>query len=335
MESNNSNICPKSLPMVSICCATYNHEKYIRKAIESFLAQKTSFPFEILIHDDASTDGTADIICYYQKRYPNIIRPIYQNENQYSKGKKILYEFLFPKARGKYIAICEGDDYWVDQNKLQLQYKHMEEKSNCTLCFHAAIEVTTNGSLIREIRQYQQEQYGQINDAILRGGGYCPTASLFFRREHVKKMPDFYLKAKTGDYPLQVFLASKGDIYYINKCMSAYRTGDPNSWTGRNANLNKEAELQLRIAEISMLDGFNKYTNYRYAHTVSERKLLYEVDILIINKQYKELRNKKYIPYMRKTKLQQRLKLYIIMFFPAFYIMYLKIKRQIKMKQVY
>ena len=102
-------------PLVSICCLTYNHAPYIRDAIEGFLMQKTNFPVEILIHDDASTDGTADIIREYETRYPDIIKPIYQTENQYSKGVKISREYQFSRARGKYIALCEGDDYWTDK----------------------------------------------------------------------------------------------------------------------------------------------------------------------------------------------------------------------------
>lgn len=97
--------------MVSICCITYNHEKYISEALESFLMQKTSFKYEILIHDDASTDNTAKIIREYEKKFPEIIKPIYQIENQYSKGNKINLVYNFPRAKGKYIAICEGDDY--------------------------------------------------------------------------------------------------------------------------------------------------------------------------------------------------------------------------------
>jgi len=106
-------------PIVSICCITYNHEKYIRDAIEGFLMQKTLFPIEILIHGDASTDKTADIIKEYEVKYPDIIKPIYQTENQFSKGVSISATYQFPRARGKYIAICEGDDYWTDPHKLQ------------------------------------------------------------------------------------------------------------------------------------------------------------------------------------------------------------------------
>ena len=112
--------------MVSICCITYNQEKYIKDAIEGFLMQKTNFLFEIIIHDDASTDKTADIIREYQQKYPDKIRTILQKENQYKKGVRNSYT-VFKEAKGKYIAFCEGDDYWIDENKLQKQVNYMEE----------------------------------------------------------------------------------------------------------------------------------------------------------------------------------------------------------------
>ena len=108
-------------PMVSVFCTAYNHEAYIRDALEGFVSQQTNFPFEVLIHDDASTDGTANIIREYAQKYPNIIRPVYQTQNQYSQKVPIIKTFLGPIAQGKYIAYCEGDDYWCDPLKLQRQ----------------------------------------------------------------------------------------------------------------------------------------------------------------------------------------------------------------------
>jgi len=126
--------------MVSIDCITYNHEDYIRDTIDSFLMQKTNFNYEILIHDDASTDRTAEIITEYQKKYPDIIKPIFQKQNQYSQGvKHISYKFNHTRAKGKYIAFCEGDDYWIDENKLQKQVDFLETNPECTFCFHNAI----------------------------------------------------------------------------------------------------------------------------------------------------------------------------------------------------
>ena len=111
----------KQSPLVSITCLTYNHAPYLRQCLDGFVMQKTSFPIEILIYDDASEDGTQDIIREYERKYPDLIKPIYQTENQYSKGVKVEFVYNYPRAKGKYIAFCEGDDYWTDPNKLQKQ----------------------------------------------------------------------------------------------------------------------------------------------------------------------------------------------------------------------
>jgi glycosyltransferase involved in cell wall biosynthesis len=121
------------IPLVSVCCAAYNHEQFIKECLDGFLMQKTNFVFEILINDDASTDNTASIIKEYEKKYPDIIKPIYQKENQYSKEGNVYPRFNFPRAKGKYIAICDGDDYWTDPLKLQQQVDFLEVNSQYAL----------------------------------------------------------------------------------------------------------------------------------------------------------------------------------------------------------
>ena len=124
-------------PLVSICCLAYNHAQFIRKCLDGFLMQQTDFPIEILIHDDCSTDGTIEIIQEYTAKYPDLIFPLYEDENQYSRGgagKMDLYNYR--RARGKYIAYCEGDDYWTDPLKLQKQVDFMEANSDYSVCFH-------------------------------------------------------------------------------------------------------------------------------------------------------------------------------------------------------
>ena len=122
-------------PLVSICCTAYNQEKYIAQTLDCFLAQQCDFSYEILIHDDASADRTPDIIRDYAARYPDAIFPVYQQENQYSKGLSIDGTFNFPRARGRYIALCEGDDFWCDPCKLQRQITYMEAHPECTFSF--------------------------------------------------------------------------------------------------------------------------------------------------------------------------------------------------------
>lgn len=122
--------------MVTIQCITYNHEKYIRQCLEGFVMQKTNFRFEAIVHDDASTDGTADIIREYAKQYPDIIKPIFETENQYSKHDGTIGKIIRQNTFGKYVAMCEGDDYWIDPLKLQKQVDFLECHPECVYSCH-------------------------------------------------------------------------------------------------------------------------------------------------------------------------------------------------------
>lgn len=131
-------------PLVSVIIITYNHEKYLRDSIEGCLEQKTDFPYEIIIHDDASTDGTTDIVREYAEKYPDLIIPILQKENQYSKGTKIIQSIIIPHSKGEYIAICEGDDYWCNPNKLERQIKFLQENPSFVGSSHQSLVISGN-----------------------------------------------------------------------------------------------------------------------------------------------------------------------------------------------
>jgi len=162
-------------PLVSICSITYNHGPYIKECLEGFLMQKTTFPVEILIHDDASTDGTEEIIREYEVKYPHIIKPLYEDENQWAKGKKGSKVFNFPRARGKYIAICEGDDYWTDSLKLQKQVEFLKKNSDCSLCFHASKSIRNNNPndyTLHRLKDIPRDNKFEMKHAILGGGRF-------------------------------------------------------------------------------------------------------------------------------------------------------------------
>ena len=209
---------------VSVICTTYNHEKYIAQALESFLAQITDFKFEILVHDDLSTDSTESIVRKYESEYPEMIRAFYEVENQYSKGISIMRTILIPEARGKYMAICEGDDYWTDVYKLQKQVDYMERHPKCSLCIHASEIVDSTGNRIQLISP--QNESGKIDaDKLIRGGGgFIATNSILTPMYLAKNTPS-YFDILSIDYVWQMYLASKGDTYYIAEIMSAYRKG--------------------------------------------------------------------------------------------------------------
>ena len=262
--------------MVSIKCLAYNHGRYIRRALDSFLMQKTNFQFEVVVHDDASTDDTADIIREYEQKYPDIIKPIYQTENQYKYGN-MSQKFIDPKFRGKYVAFCEGDDYWTDPYKLQMQVDYLEAHPDCSYTFHNASIVLEDDSPFKEkflpdnaifkaFAWENKDREYHTGDVI--NLAFIPTASIVARTEHVLSRKDFCDKPICGDLPLRLSLALKGYGYYFNRIMSAYRTGNPNSASGQAAK-SKEAVLNTFKGHKAILDGFNEYTDYRWDKEVN------------------------------------------------------------------
>jgi len=212
-------------PLVSIRCITYNHEKFITDAIEGFLMQKTDFSLEILIHDDASTDHTADIIRKYQEKYPHLIRAVFQSENQYQQGKKPS-RILQNMCRGKYSALCEGDDFWIDPSKLQKQVDFLEANPEFTLCAHDINIVDENGTILQRgsdnyLDRFNQDHVYDFDDIAL--GRFFYTCSMVIRNEPVYPLPEWTQQVYGGDYTTQLLAASKGRIKYFEDVMGCFR----------------------------------------------------------------------------------------------------------------
>lgn len=269
-------------PLVSVCCITYNHEPYIRDAIEGFLMQETDFPFEVIIHDDASTDRTAEIVREYAEKYPLIIRPIFQMENQWSKGVKISAVFVWPKARGEYIALCEGDDFWTKKNKLQAQVNCLKEHSNCSICLHTAERLSPDkknklgflGQPGQGDREYKLEEIGNK---------FFATASFVFRKIFVKNLPFCFQIAEAGDFITLLLLLEKGNGYYIDNVMSVFRSGVPG---GAHDRLEKARKNNKQIAHYflnrrKVLIEFDKYTEFKHHDFIKKFKAFYDFELLL------------------------------------------------------
>jgi glycosyltransferase involved in cell wall biosynthesis len=210
-------------PLVSIMCFTYNHVSFIRQCLDGFIMQKTNFPIEAIIHDDASTDGTADIIREYEKKYPDIIKPIYQKENQYSKGLDILTP-VSRKFRGKYIALCEGDDYWTDEYKLQKQVDFLEENEDFSICFHP-VKVYSEEKK-RFIENLTVPEVPDITDikTLVTKNNYINTPSVMYRtNQQVFKDLLNFPKLVIMDYCLHMLFAKYGKIKKLSDTMAVYR----------------------------------------------------------------------------------------------------------------
>lgn len=318
--------------MVSICCITYNHEKFIREALEGFLMQKTNFKYEIIIHDDASTDNTANIIREYEEKYPDIVKPIYQKENQYSKGVEIS-SITFEKTKGKYIALCEGDDYWTDENKLQIQVEYMENNPNCTFCFHDAYVLNMKNNKKEEWKWYNKKVWkkeGNYNAGELDLLDFIPTASFIFRKKHIKNLPEWYEKCVVGDRPLKLITTSFGYAHYIDRTMSIYRVESGNSAMDiiKKQNQNPEKAIEYFKKIEWFIDKFNTFSDFKYDKELNFSKDNIQFNILMVKKDYKKIiKQKRYRRFLNnRTKVILLLKVYV----PFIYKVLKDIKNKIK-----
>lgn len=210
--------------VVTIRCLVYNHEQYLRDCLEGFVMQKTNFPFEAIVHDDASTDGSAAIIKEYAEKYPDIIKPIYETENQYSKHDGSLRRIMDSHTRGKYIAYCEGDDYWIDPLKLQKQVDFLENHSEFSMCFtDFTFYIQKTGR--QYYRPFTRKQIIDLN--LLLKHNVVPTLTVLYRREitsdYYKNVVPCMPSWPMGDYPLWIWVASKTPLYRIPDNTAVYR----------------------------------------------------------------------------------------------------------------
>ena len=250
-------------PLLTVASVTFNHENYISESLDGILMQETDFPFEIIVHDDCSTDNTAKIIEEYAKKFPTIIKPILQKENQYSKGVKV-FTFIEEKILGEYVAICEGDDYWIDPNKLQIQLDEMRKVENCNLSFHSAIVVWEDKSKKDGIisKQANSNKIFTTSEVIKGDGGFCPTVSLIYKKEIGENLPEWYSKAPFGDYFMQILGSVRGGALYIDRSMAVYRGNTPGSWSeGRSKVETREKQVKQLMKTMDEMDRYfdNKF----------------------------------------------------------------------------
>lgn len=222
--------------MVSVLCTAFNHGKYIRQALESFVTQQTNFPFEVLVNDDCSCDDTADIIREYAGKYPHIIRPFYQQKNLYSQGINIYEHVFYPNAKGRYIALCEGDDFWSDPMKLQLQVDFLESHPDYSACVHNTRLLFCDGSEEnRELIPVSEDRDIPFEQVIKGMHVSYHTSSILSRREYLINSPDFKaVAARYGfsDYPIGIWLSMNGRVRFLERFMSVYRVAsNANAWS--------------------------------------------------------------------------------------------------------
>lgn len=275
--------------LVSIWCITYNHEQYIREALDSFLMQKANFNYEIVVHDDASADRTPEIIREYEKKNPGLVYGIYQTENQTSKhgaDRKWIWYIQAEHCNGKYIAFCEGDDYWLDIHKLQIQIDYMEHHPECVLTAHDAVLVNLAKGEAKAMHPYEDDSDISADEIIMQRHWILPTASMIFRKEALGE--DFYkyfLGAGLGDFPLQLWMMTRGKIHYFSRIMSVYRYMHQDSWSKRITGDFKNTAIHT-IQMIHFLRKFDKYTEKKYQNSVARRIEIFQKSVLLIYRQH-------------------------------------------------
>jgi len=214
-------------PLVSVCTLTYNQKDYIKQTVESLLMQETSFEYEVVISDDGSTDGTVEIIEDIIKNHENGHRiRLLAHANM---GVLPNYIYTFPQCQGKYIAFCEGDDYWTDPKKLEIQARFLEENPDFSICFHQ-VDRILDDKVIGPAPKENVEAIYTLSD--LSKGSMMYTPSVMMRAEHMN-LPDWYVESPLFDYPLQMMVARKGKIKYLPINMADYRVGT-GIWTTDN-----------------------------------------------------------------------------------------------------
>lgn len=255
--------------MVSICCTTYNHANFIRDTIEGFLIQETDFPIEIIVHDDASLDNTQVILRQYNKQYPGLIRLILQETNQYSKGLKPNLNFVFPKARGKYIALCEGDDCWTDPLKLQKQINILEKNPEYSLVVGGYKNISVNTGeeveVVKRLRECDHELGYSFSLLDTLNGWITKTLTAVFRRNDLN-LDEFREYRYSRDINLFYHLLKTGKGFYITDVLGVYRIheGGVNSMRQGMVNQNNAYRIYRELFEVNR-DEFTRVMSFRCA----------------------------------------------------------------------
>ncbi|MEZ4905554.1 MAG: glycosyltransferase [Spirosomataceae bacterium] len=255
---------------VSVCVPTYNHEKYIAQMLEGALMQQTTFPFEIVIGDDASTDHAPTIIEDYAQRFPDKIRAYLHPQNlgpaeprEFGGRNNVL--FLLKACQGQYVALCEGDDYWTDPLKLQKQVDFLDTHPNFTICHHNLKVIYEDESPSHLFNNDQQKTASTIQD-VLEDRWFVATASLMYRNQFLTE--DFVLwhaTAAAGDWALVIQLAARGDIGYLNETMGVYRKHH-----GGLSNVHAISNLYFLQNRRQMFVNVNEWLGFKYNDTIQQ-----------------------------------------------------------------
>ena len=318
---------------VSIICNTYNQEKYIKETLEGFVNQKTDFLFEVLVHDDASTDNTAGIIKEYEEKYPELIKPIYQTENQYSKKVKIIKTFQVPRIKGEFVAFCEGDDCWIDNLKLQKQYDFMSKHPEYSMCATSTIWYNLKTGIKEKRCQITEDRDVPLEEIISgKKGGSFQTASIFTRKDVFCSYPEWRSMFPIGDFPLFVLAALKGKVRMFADVTTLYRFYAENSWTVRMDNEESRARISKQM--ITALEALNRNTEYKHDSIINKRILKHKYTLALMEHDWCALKSGELKEMYKSRSAFYRLSDYLRCKYPKLYNVTMKpLAKRIKSKR--
>ncbi len=307
------NIC-----MVSVYCSVYNHKKYISQCLDSLVNQNTDFRYEIIVKDDASTDGTSDIVREYSQKYPDKIVPLILSENHFQRGLGLVaFEKVYRMAKGKYMAMCEGDDFWTDPDKLQKQVDFMESHPDYSLCGHAAYYANEEGELSQEKFFRLEKGTGDLSVEEILGNWSMATCTLLYRKSC---RPDvvfpFQGDCINSDYALMVYMALKGKVYYFDELMGAYRKGSSGS-VSQKLQTDMDYLKKRRLEFAAMLDRIDQYTDGRYSGIITRQKRLLLFNLYLCLGDGKEL--KKYRDVLKNVGIKTKIRYILCVYFNPIY----------------
>ena len=313
--------------LVSVFCTAYNHEEYIRDALEGIVSQQTDFPFELLVNDDASTDGTAAIIREYAEKYPDIVRPFYQEKNLFSQGLDIYYAVFFPNASGKYMASCEGDDYWTDPTKLQRQVDFMEAHPEYSACVHnTLLHYCTGDRPDEELVQRSEDCDVEFADIIPGMNTAWHTSALMAKMPLLADPPDFYYVAdKYGfsDYPYGIWLRHNGPVHFIARTMSVYRICSNGAAWSSGVEGQYDKLVRFMTGSIAMLETYRHHvTDPDVLRLVDDNILKWKFQLLYTQGKDKELRRPPYNRLLKEKPLHFRINNAVKCLFPSLHRLY-------------
>ncbi len=303
--------------MVDVMMPVYNHERYIAQAIESIATQKTNFRFRLFVADDCSKDNSRSIITKYAGLYPDIVKPVFHEKNL---GASANGKYLNSLAKSKYVAICEGDDYWIDPYKLQKQVDFLEANPDYTICFTDVEILNERGVFADEYFQRKDGDTYTIEDFILSVQNIIPTPTIVFRNLLPNPMPDFYLDTIGADRLIQICIAHHGKAKHLKEKTAMYRD--------HSQGLTKSKELEERglKAKMSLYKNLNKYFDYKYDAIFRKRLFDFSKTNLIFESRNKnglaKLRHywgamSDYLKYSEKINWKEVAYYHMVLFFPS------------------